>query len=544
MRYRFGALIVLVATLSIWGCSEGETTLRKTRGYLLISIDTLRADHLSSYGYRKPTSPFLDSLAERGVLFEHVVAPYPSTLTSHMTMFTGLYPAEHGVYPPDSVLAPGIPTLPGLFKRAGYRTAGFTESGFMKGRYGFSRGFDEFDDQAGHRSGDVERTLDKGIAFLEGLGAEEDFFLFLHTYAVHTPYDPPEPYRSQFWPGDAPDVFEPTGRNHVEFNSRRGELSSEGLAYHEALYDAGIRHTDAALEEFFADLEALGLARDLTVIITSDHGEEFLEHGRLAHNQVYYETVHVPLILVHPDLAGGSRVATMAATADVAPTLLAVAHIDSDHPMSGESLASPDVLAGDGPLRSAYAEDAGGRNRTLVERRGRRQLQVVRTRIPGHLGDHWLERTQSFDIGAEAFDLRLRSFEESRHVEILVDEQLAHSFELPTEWMTVRLDPGPGDASRRVDLRSASCTPARRPQRNAEDCLAFAIQASEPLERVELFDLGTDPLGSLDLARSEPSIARTILTRLARFDWVLVAEPSQEELDPELENRLRALGYL
>src|SRR4029077_17254045 len=114
------------------GCGRGAGPApRATRGYVVVSIDTLRADHLGCYGYRQPPSPFLDSLARRATLFEQAYAQYPSTLVSHMSMFTGLQPREHGVFPPNSVLPAEVETFPEVFQRHGFRTAGFTEGGFV-----------------------------------------------------------------------------------------------------------------------------------------------------------------------------------------------------------------------------------------------------------------------------------------------------------------------------------------------------------------------------------------------------------------------------
>ena len=119
----FAAALLLASGCGTPG-GDGTTRLAPTRGVIFISLDTLRADHLSSYGYHRPTSPFIDSLAERGVLFENAFVQLPGTLPSHMSMFTGLYPAEHDVYPPSGVLSAEIPTLPEILQAAGFRTGG------------------------------------------------------------------------------------------------------------------------------------------------------------------------------------------------------------------------------------------------------------------------------------------------------------------------------------------------------------------------------------------------------------------------------------
>src|ERR1700688_1911402 len=143
------ALTAGLALAVLLGCDRGAARRppaesqpplpRGTRGLVLISIDTLRADHLGCYGYPRPTSSFLDELARRATLFEEAYAPFPSTLVSHMSIFTGLYPREHGVLPPNSVLSSQVETLPEVFQRHGFRTAGFTEGGFVSGRFGFRR---------------------------------------------------------------------------------------------------------------------------------------------------------------------------------------------------------------------------------------------------------------------------------------------------------------------------------------------------------------------------------------------------------------------
>ena len=181
------ALLVAALVVLLTGCTpESGTTL--PRGAILISVDPLRADRLGLYGHPRPTSPFLDELARQAVVFDNAIVQVPGTLPSHMSIFTGLFPGEHGVRPPDDSLSPAIPTLPEVFQSHGFRTAGFTEGGFVSGRFGFARGFEHFDDSAAKIPTDVEDTLARGIEFLSGLDRHERFFLLLHTYCVHDNY--------------------------------------------------------------------------------------------------------------------------------------------------------------------------------------------------------------------------------------------------------------------------------------------------------------------------------------------------------------------
>lgn len=197
-------LATLVGVLPCLGCAEAPVELGETRGYVLISLDTLSARHLGAYGNERETSPFFDQLAARGTLFENAFVQYPSTLVSHVSMFTGLYPQEHGVYPPSSVLSPLIPSLPEIFRQAGYRTAGHSEAGYVSKDFGFDRGFDEF--RALQTGGRAEGTFTRGLDFLRALEEGDRFFLFLHTYAVHDPYNPPGDYDGRFWEGSPPEV--------------------------------------------------------------------------------------------------------------------------------------------------------------------------------------------------------------------------------------------------------------------------------------------------------------------------------------------------
>jgi arylsulfatase A-like enzyme len=444
MTRGFGAGLLLAACLAGCGGDRGPL-LPGTRGYLLISIDTLRADHLGCYGYGRDTSPFLDSLARRGVLFENAFVQLPGTLPSHMSIFTGLYPGEHGVYPPAGVLSPEIETLPEAFQRSGFRTAGHTEGGYVHGGYGFARGFDEFSHEALQVETDVERTTARGLDFLRRLEGGDRFFLFLHTYVVHDPYFPPAEYRDRFWPQPAPDAFAATGPNLAAFNRGRTTMTPEALEFYRASYDASIRYADDVFKSFFAELSRLGLDRDLTVVLTSDHGEEFREHGKMVHEQIYRETLHVPLIVLHPGIDAARRAAAVVQSIDIAPTLYELAGIRPGNRISGQSLVP--LLAGlPGDRTQAYAESWDRSRHSLVTRDGDRLYQLVTT-------------------------------------------------------------------------------------------------AGKP-PTAELYDLTADPPASQNLLRREPAIVRRGLARLESYDHQPLSSVAARVLDPELEQRLKALGYL
>jgi arylsulfatase A-like enzyme len=269
---------------------------------ILISLDTLRADHLGCYGYARPTSPTIDELAARSAVFERAYSSFPSTTGSHMTLFTGLYPCAHGLGSVTAELAPDIDTLAEVVRAAGYTTAAFTEDGGITAAGGFARGFGTYVENVSIKGksprSPSERTFADALAWIERRARVGPWFVFIHTYEVHEPLAPPEGYRERVVPdGDSSPL---------------------------ALYDAEIRYLDDLVAGLLAGLERAGVADDTILVLFSDHGEQFGEHGIYGHQNSLYDTLlHVPLILHAPGLApAGTRVRTPVGLVDVRPTVL------------------------------------------------------------------------------------------------------------------------------------------------------------------------------------------------------------------------------
>ena len=522
--------------------AQAEAPLpRRTRGYVLVSIDTLRADHLGSYGYPRPTSPFLDSLAARGTLFEEAYSHYPSTLVSHMSMLTGLLPREHGVLPPNSVLAPEVETLAQVFQRGGFATGAFTEGGYMSGRFGFRRGFDTFVARDRQGSRQVERTFRRGTAFLEALPPGRPFLLFLHTYAVHAPYDAPERYQRMFWRGAAPpEAPPPTPRALTEQNLAGDPLPPRAVEYLTATYDAGIRETDDVLRAFFADLERLGLADDVTVVVTADHGEELQEHGRFHHTQLYREVMRVPLLVLHPDRREPVRQPGLVGLADLAPTLYELARLAPRQAPSGRSLAR--LLGGPprAPREPASAWIEGGHGeRALYRQEGGRILSLLLSDPPAQ---EWMGRRLVFDTAGGELRFTARAYGGPRRLRVRAGDAELPDLTLSPEWApaTLRLPP----RRTRVSLEADGCvTPPEEAGVREPRCLAFQLRGLRPA-RIELYDLAADPGQRRDLSTIESRETRRLLRELAAFRPRPRAGPAAAPLDPELVESLRALGYL
>jgi arylsulfatase A-like enzyme len=290
---------------------------------LLISLDTLRARSLGAYGYTRDTSPFLDSLAQRGSLFENAVTASVTTSPSHMSLITGLYPVRHGIRAGLDRKLPHAVTLAQRLRDAGYRTAAFTENGYLVRRRGFGDGFDRYTENRGETAtapGEVRLTFGQARRWLEA-NRELPFFLFLHTYEVHSPYDPEEPYAGLFRDDAAPGPADPAIRAERD------------------RYDREIRSVDDELRKLFDTLDEIGLAASTIVVVLADHGEEFAEHGGYQHGAaVYEESLRVPLLFWGPGRIPEGRHGSAVSLIDVAPTLVDLLGLPVPDDLDGTSL--------------------------------------------------------------------------------------------------------------------------------------------------------------------------------------------------------------
>lgn len=326
---------------------------------LLIVMDACRADHLSCYGYMRETSPQLDDLSHRGVLFEQAISPATWTLPSHTSLFTGTYLAAHGAHrgPYDG----RFPTLAEALRRYGYQTAGFTNVGYVCPPFGLHRGFDHFVEiwrsqpkrdltariatklqsiaekfiptsgRLDSDSGATETNRQAQEWLMEHRNEQRPFFAFINYADVHSPYRPPRLYRDMYlgevmdWPGaEIPNRVQRVSDQPLEHISGRVSLGPQDLEILRALYDGGVRYLDAKIGELLGALEREKLLDQTLVIITSDHGDNLGEHGLVGHMLCLYDTLlHVPLIMYYPrHLPAGLRVSGQVQLVDLFPTVL------------------------------------------------------------------------------------------------------------------------------------------------------------------------------------------------------------------------------
>ncbi len=336
---------------------EDETIAGRPPVILLV-LDTVRADHLSLYGYHRETSPQLEALAGDATVFDQVSSSASWTIPAHATLFTGLYPHQHGVYrfiqenrtqstPMQTYpLAVGIPTLASLLAEAGYRTATFTANPIISARSRLDRGFQLFH-HSRNRNGTVNLLTEPLVLLLYGDDAlaafrqrtmtgrqvnrrvnhwleqigSEPFFLFINYMDAHSPYEPDPPFDRMF-PGTTDDFPEWHSFTAVMKNRPRPVTGEEQQHMH-ALYDGAICSLDRELGLFFERLKELGLYHESLIIVTSDHGEHFGEHGLIEHSvNVYEEVLRVPLLVKYPGEPRPARVAAPANLVDILPTVL------------------------------------------------------------------------------------------------------------------------------------------------------------------------------------------------------------------------------
>jgi choline-sulfatase len=305
-QYAALALLLLGAFAGCRGEAPGGRAASGPQNLLLVTLDTVRADHLGSYGYAGAETPSLDRLAGEGVRFAAASSPVPLTLPAHSSLLSGFLPPHHGLRNNGAGSFPAdLPTLATRLAAAGYRTGAFVGSFVLDHRFGLARGFAVYDDEmerdaAGGRGLDAERrgdkVVDRALAWLQTASPREKpetpgqpFFLWVHLYDAHAPYTPPEPYAGRH-PGKP--------------------------------YDGEIAFADAQVGRLLAELDRLHLAAGTVVAVAADHGEALGEHGELTHGLLLYEpTLHVPLLLRAPGLPAGKVIATPVSLVDLAPTL-------------------------------------------------------------------------------------------------------------------------------------------------------------------------------------------------------------------------------
>ncbi|MDP3939318.1 MAG: sulfatase [Deltaproteobacteria bacterium] len=343
---------------------------------LLIVIDTVRADHLDAYGYSRQTAPTLARLAGEGAFFERAIAPGTWTIPTHASMFTGLYPSAHGAHHEGNLLALENTTLAEVLHENGYRTVGFNSNPFMTDSNGFTQGFERMEPswlmmtapmqflayriatRAGllfedHGAREVTARFTKWVG--EEWDGEKPFFVFLNYIESHFPYQvlPPD-YRDRFVPeGTSEDAMREASDAAIGGQLFGDKVAEDQIALVRDLYDGGIVYEDGLIARVIEALKARGVLDNTAVILVSDHGELFGEHGLYGHEMSLSEQlIHVPLVVRYPGrVPAGLRIAAPVTTVSVFATALDLAGVPEPERVHARSL---------GPIFDVARKTAGG----------------------------------------------------------------------------------------------------------------------------------------------------------------------------------------
>lgn len=389
-------LFVVTCTVIYMGGRIVRSSLAGTHSrpnILLIVLDTLRSDRLSSYGYERETSPHIDSLAAGGAIFTNAIATAPWTLPTHSSMFTGLYPTSHGAHWEHMYLDGSLRTLAELLEGAGYQTAGFSNNGIVSRATNLTQGFTDFYEMwksdtrlptlhaevkdwlvslAGRADAGAARTNELIRGWLERrYKGDSPFFMFVNYLEVHLPYKPPVHFRKKVLPdGDIAAKMEKVSIHTlyeivVEEGKETFPLTEDEIASLSDLYDAEISYLDSKIGELVDYLRSRGILDSTFIILTSDHGENIGEHRMIDHQLALYDTLlRVPLILRYPPFVQpGTRSHAQVQSVDIFSTITDIAGIGGEgveYPVHGKSLLG--ILEGGVGREVAYSEYMSPRN--------------------------------------------------------------------------------------------------------------------------------------------------------------------------------------
>jgi arylsulfatase A-like enzyme len=346
MRYIF-TLLLAASLIGCGGGEEGATARHAGINVLLLTVDALRPDHMSSYGYQRYTTPAIDAMATRGVVFDQAYTYWPKTRGSFAAMFTSLYASQHGLTVRDRDLPDFNQTLAEILQEAGYRTAAAIDNGNLDASLGFSQGFDVYEQAWLKAESEADRTehiTEFAVNFLKDETDSRPFFLWIHYVNPHAPYDPPqellEEYRS--------DGLIPRGRElnpvvgyHGGINRNLYVEGENHLGDYYDRYDAEIRFADGHIGRVLEALEASRHKGKTLVVFTSDHGESLGEHDYYFDHgfDLFNPCLRIPLILYFPGIVPeGGRNQAAATTLDIFPTILDLAHVSFPPELQGTSL--------------------------------------------------------------------------------------------------------------------------------------------------------------------------------------------------------------
>lgn len=384
-------------------CAETEATPpAQTTNVLLITVDTLRADRTSPYGDTQSRTPTMARLAAEGTLFENAMSPMQMTRPSHDSLFTSLYPRDHGVVNNKIPLDARFTSLAEVMRDAGHATAAFTAVKLLAPGSGLERGFDHFDPPTRARTRPAHEVVDAALSWLGERPKDRPFFVWIHLFDPHTPYAPPAAFLPQAGTEPGGEFDSASVEALIELAQENGgDLPRAAVERAEALYRGDIEYADAQLGRVVSGLEREGLLERTAIAFTADHGECFENGIYFEHSDCLYEgSARIPLIFRMPGrVAAGERRGEVVEILDVAPTLLSLVGVERPEPFLGRDLFD----TGEPPREAAYLQhplysNTGAKNRAV------RRL----SRVMG-------EPTRPLIVREELLGVRTREWKYLRH---------------------------------------------------------------------------------------------------------------------------------
>lgn len=390
---KIAVAIVLVSSLFACRKNKNKSNLPEIRQIILISIDTLRPDFLGCYNPEKNTSPYLDQFASKNILFTNATSQSSTTAPSHKSILYSAYPSVHKTtlrsVPRETIDSP----LANLRSR-GFQTAAFVGGGQLHPRSGIEKGFDEYwsakhSDEKKLGKSTLTELERKSFAWLDAHRSDR-FFLFLHTYEVHCPYAPADPYAREF-AGWYSGNLDPAGKCGDNYYNEH-QMNQEDYRYLRDLYAASVRYVDDFLNRLLQKIKSTGIYDTAMIVILSDHGESLGERGYVGHNQLYERQLRIPLLMRIPGVSS-QRVDFPVESIDVMPTIFSFLESGATFPFQGRDLS--------GVLLKAETIPA---DRLIISESGKR-IRVRRGKWSASFGHHG-GQAELYDLEQDAEELK------------------------------------------------------------------------------------------------------------------------------------------
>lgn len=557
-------ILILVSILLIVGLFYFLFFYKKTHTYpnanvILIVVDTLRADHLGCYGYIRNTSPGIDKIADEGIVFKNMVAQSSWTRAGTASILTGLYPKHHGANTRDDRLAEEISLLPEILGKHGYDSYGFVANGNAGAKVGFNQGYKEFftfrerikeDPVNIHvRSNMVNETL---LKFIRKLEQPTNNFIYVHYVDPHAPYIPGEKHFSK----DNQMTFTIDFFRSKASRLQKGDERNKVVAEMINAYDDEVLFNDKMIGHLIQTLKEKNMYSNSIIIITSDHGEEFFEHGWISHGHTLYdEQLKVPLIIRLPDNIHKTS-DEIANQVDIVPTILSLLEIPVPGHIDGRSLLNNKKR----PDPYSYAE-------LHLDRKIFSSIQTTKEKLIE--GIHftkkkreyrWFRKRASIETSGQSLELIIRSFEKKRTIQVLLQEKLIQQLVIPhkrRKKFNIPLPVSPGKKIVTIKSLTPCQVPAEIGKGKGTRCLAFCIFNSRNVKvnkipeepSREYYLLAKDPTEKDNLYNHKKFMNAIIKLskKMKKFLTGKRFNPANQkkiEFDKEQLEALKALGYI